>query len=58
MIKGYQGNHLSHTLVESHQAKEIKIITTEEVKLELDGESVGFCDASFEISDKKISVII
>lgn len=58
MIKGYQGNHLSHTLVESHQAKEIKIITTEEVKLELDGESVGFCDASFEISDKEISVII
>lgn len=58
LIKGYQGNHLSHPLVESHQAKEIKITTAEEVRLELDGESVGFCDACFKISEKEISVLI
>jgi YegS/Rv2252/BmrU family lipid kinase len=58
LIKGYKGKHLSHPLVESYQAEEIKITTAEEVKLELDGESVGSCDASFKISDKEISVLV
>lgn len=57
LIKGYKGKHLSHPLVESIQAQEIKIATTDLVELELDGESVGRCDANFKISDRRISVL-
>jgi YegS/Rv2252/BmrU family lipid kinase len=58
LIKSYKGKHLSHPLVDSYQVKEIKIMTKEPVELELDGESVGRCNAKFEISDKVIDVLI
>lgn len=58
LIKGYKGNHLSHPLVESFQAKKIEIKTKDLVELELDGESVGSCNASFKVSNRKISVLI
>jgi YegS/Rv2252/BmrU family lipid kinase len=58
LIKGYKGKHLSHPLVDSYQAKKITIMTKESVELELDGESVGSCGASFKISDREISVLV
>ena len=58
LIKAYKGNHLSHSLVESYLAEEIKISSQEKVELELDGESVGICDAEFKISKKEISILL
>ena len=58
LIKGYKGKHLAHPLVESYQAKKIKIMTKESVELELDGELVGRCGATFKISDREISVLV
>lgn len=57
LIKGYKGNHLSHSLVETYFAEEITISSEEKVEMELDGESVGICDASFKISKKKIPIL-
>ncbi|RAK04212.1 YegS/Rv2252/BmrU family lipid kinase [Halanaerobium saccharolyticum] len=58
LIKAYKGKHLSHSLVESYQVEKIKITTQERVELELDGESLGLCDASFEISRKEIEILV
>jgi YegS/Rv2252/BmrU family lipid kinase len=58
LIKGYKGKHLSHPLVDSYQVEEIKITTKELVELEIDGESVGRCNAKFKISEREIDVLI
>ena len=58
LIKGYKGNHLSHSLVESYNAEKIIITSKEKVELEADGESIGICKAEFEISKKEISILV
>jgi YegS/Rv2252/BmrU family lipid kinase len=58
LIKAYKGKHLSHSLVESSQVEKVKITSQERVELELDGESLGICDASFKISKKEIQILI
>ncbi|SIR39901.1 diacylglycerol/lipid kinase family protein [Halanaerobium kushneri] len=57
LLRGYYGRHLSHPLVESHLVKKVKITTAEKVELELDGESTGYIDAEFMISQSKIPII-
>lgn len=57
LIKAYRGNHLSHPLVDSYLLEEVRIKTEIETEVELDGESVGICNASFQISNKAISVL-
>jgi len=58
LIKGYKGNHLSHSLVESYFVEEIKITAEEKVELELDGESVGSINAEFKVSKKSVSILL
>ena len=58
LIKGYKGNHLKHSLVESYLVEKIKISSEEKVEIELDGESIGICDAEFQISKKEIPILI
>ena len=58
LIKAYKGDHLSHPLVESYLAEDIKISSDEKVELELDGESLGSCEAEFKISKKELQILI
>lgn len=58
LIKAYKGDHLSHPLVESYLVEDIKISSREKVELELDGESLGSCEAEFKISKKELQILI
>jgi len=47
--KVYYGGHLKHKKVKSLRAKSIKIHSNEVLRIETDGEPIGFTEASFEV---------
>ncbi len=58
LIKAYKGTHLKHSLVKSYQVEKVMVSAVERVELELDGESLGICNAEFKISKKEVSILI
>ena len=47
--KVYYGGHLKHKKVKSLRAKKVKIHSKELLRIETDGEPIGFTDAEFEV---------
>ena len=58
LYKAYNGNHLNHPKIESYKGRSIKISSTDEVLLNIDGESAGKLPASFTILPQKLPVMV
>lgn len=54
----YKGEHLTHPKVYSYKGKKVKIMSTPDALLEIDGEQPGSTPAEFEIIPKAIRVLI
>lgn len=54
----YRGGHLSHSKVEFHRGRKVIIKSTEDIYLEIDGESVGRGDFEFEIMPTALQLVI
>jgi len=58
MPSAYRGGHLNHSKVEFHRGRHVIIKSTEDIYLEIDGESVGRGDFEFEIMPAALQLVI
>lgn len=54
----YKGKHLSHPKVSHYRAKHIKVTSTPDALLEIDGEQPGITPAEFEVIPQGIKVLV
>jgi YegS/Rv2252/BmrU family lipid kinase len=54
----YKGAHLNHLNVNSYKGKEVLIESSEEVFLEMDGETTGRADATFRIIPSDMRILV
>ncbi len=55
--KVYKGTHVKHPLVGTARAKKIEVQSNEDVRLQVDGEVIGFLPETFECKPKALKVL-
>lgn len=57
MPSAYRGNHLNHAKVQFHRGRRVTVKSSEDMYLEIDGESVGRGDFEFEILPSALQLV-